>query len=885
MKMDKVYLKDYEKPPYEVERIDLEFDLHENRTIVKSTMKIKRLCEPNRPLMLEGEELELLRVVLDGRELHESEYELSEMSLSLHLLPERFTLEIENSINPEANTALDGLYRSGGIFCTQNEPEGFRRITYFMDRPDVMAVYSTKIIADKQACPVLLSNGNLFKCGDLEGGKHYALWKDPFPKPSYLYALVAGDLGCVNETFETMSGKEVALNIYCDKGNEAKCSHAMASLKASMKWDEERFGREYDLDIYNIVAVDSFNMGAMENKGLNIFNSHYVLADADTATDDNFLGIESVIAHEYFHNWTGNRITCRDWFQLTLKEGLTVFRDQEFSSDMNTRSVQRISDVKALQERQFVEDASATSHPIKPDSYIEINNFYTATIYEKGAEVIRMIHTMLGEEGFKKGMDLYFETFDGQAVRTEDFVWAMQEASGFTKETSASQTATASFDLEQFTLWYSQSGTPEVDVTTRFDKKEKRFEITLTQSYLSPTQSGQKPYFFPFALGLLDSKGSDISLKLQNSQYQPLIDKGILLIRQESETFVFEEVNAEPVMSLNRNFSAPVKLHTAYTLQEYAFLMAHDSDAFNRFEASQTIAAMVLHKLIDSVEVNGPMTLSETYAEAFAKVLLDMNMDMSLKAASLSLPSVSMLMQERKILNVEAIYAARNFLKRELVRRYGADIRVQYDSLNITGEYRLDKDSIGRRKLKNTLLSFMSALRDESLPLAQYEHANNMTDRLSALILLANSTTQARQKALSDFYARYKSNTLVMNKYFSVISSCERKDTLENVKTLLNDEVFDIKVPNLVRSLIGSFARNALHFHAADGSGYRFISQKILELDKLNPQIASGLAGAYKDYGRLNEKAKTLMKAELEKIITAEGLSKNVYEIVSKILG
>jgi aminopeptidase N len=869
--MDKVYLKDYEKPPYAVKSIDLVFDLHETKTIVKSKMKITRLCESSRPLTLEGEELELLRVVLDGRELYESEYELSELGLSLYLLPQSFTLEIENSVNPEANTSLDGLYRSGGIFCTQNEPEGFRRITYFMDRPDVMAVYSTKIIADKKAYPVLLSNGNLFESGDLEGGKHYAIWNDPFPKPSYLYALVAGDLGSVSDSFKTMSGKEVELNIYCDKGNEAKCSHAMASLKASMKWDEERFGREYDLDIYNIVAVDSFNMGAMENKGLNVFNSHYVLADADTATDENFLGIESVIAHEYFHNWTGNRITCRDWFQLTLKEGLTVFRDQEFSSDMNTRSVQRISDVKALQERQFVEDASATSHPIKPDSYIEINNFYTATIYEKGAEVIRMIHTMLGEEGFRKGMDLYFESFDGQAVRTEDFVWAMQEASGF--------------DLGQFTLWYAQSGTPEVDITTRFDHKANCFEITLSQSYLSPTQSGQKPYFFPFMLGLLDRNGDDISMQLQNSENQPLIERGILLISKESESFVFEGIKEEPVMSLNRNFSAPIKLHTAYTLQEYAFLMAHDSDAFNRFEASQTIASMVLHKLIDAVQINGPMALSETYAEAFAKVLLDMNMDMSLKAASLSLPSVSMLMQERKVLDVEAIYAARNFLKRELVRRYGAEIRVQYDSLNISGEYRLDKAAIGRRKLKNTLLSFMSALRDESLALAQYEHADNMTDRLSALALLANSKTQAREKALSDFYTRYKSNTLVMNKYLSVISSSELKETPENVKALLDDEVFDIKVPNLVRSLIGSFARNALHFHAVDGSGYRFVAQKILELDKLNPQIASGLAGVYKDYGRLNEKAKTLMKAELEKIITTEGLSKNVYEIVSKILG
>ncbi len=870
MSMEKIYLKDYEKPPYTVKTIDLEFDLHDTNTLVKSKMLINRTADENTPLFLNGEELELVSVILDGRELHESEYELNELGMYLHRLPQEFTLEVQNKINPESNTALDGLYKSGGIFCSQNEPEGFRRITYFIDRPDVMAVYSTKIIADKKAYPILLSNGNLFEEGDLEDGKHYAIWKDPFPKPSYLYALVAGDLGCVNDTYTTMHNREVALNIYCDKGNEAQCEHAMTSLKNSMQWDEERFGREYDLDIYNIVAVDSFNMGAMENKGLNIFNSHYVLADADTATDANFMGIESVIGHEYFHNWTGNRITCRDWFQLTLKEGLTVFRDQEFSADMNTRSVQRIADVKALQERQFVEDASPTSHPIKPEAYIQINNFYTATIYEKGAEVIRMIHTLIGEEGFRAGMDLYFDTFDGQAVRTEDFIWAMQEASGF--------------DLEQFKLWYSQSGTPEVDVKTRFDKKEKHFELTLTQSYLSPTQSGQKPYFFPFRLGLINRSGHEEKLELISDEGQPFIDRGILLVSKEEETFVFKNMKHEPLMSLNRNFSAPVKVHTAYSPEEYAFLMAHDKDEFNRFEASQTIASMVLHKLIDMIEANAPMRMSETYVEAFKKVLLDLEMEKSLKADSLTLPSVSILMQERNVLDVEAVYMARNYMKRELVRALGADIRFQYDSLNDGREYTLEGDAIARRKLKNTLLSYLGALKDDTSAYNQYMRSNNMTDRLSALSVLANSRGDAKDKALEDFYKRYKENTLVMNKYLSVIASSELKETPENVKRLLDDEVFDIKVPNLVRSLIGSFARNALHFHAVDGSGYTFIADKVLELDKLNPQIASGLAGAFKDYGRLNEKAKALMKVELEKILNTKELSKNVYEIVSKIL-
>ncbi len=637
-----------------------------------------------------------------------------------------------------------------------------------------------------------------------------------------------------------------------------------------MKWDEERFGREYDLGIYNIVAVDSFNMGAMENKGLNVFNSHYVLADADTATDANFMGIESVIGHEYFHNWTGNRITCRDWFQLTLKEGLTVFRDQEFSSDLNTRAVQRIADVKALQERQFVEDASPTAHPIKPDAYIQINNFYTATIYEKGAEVIRMIHTLIGEGGFRAGMDLYFNTFDGQAVRTEDFIWAMQEASGF--------------DLEHFKLWYSQSGTPEVDVQSVFDKAKKTLSVTLSQSFLSPTQSAQKPYFFPFKLALINPSGHECRLELESDEGQSLISQGILLISKEEETFVFKGIKEAPVLSLNRNFTAPVKVHTAYSLSEYAFLMSHDKDEFNRFEASQTIASMVLHKLIDAVENNAAMSLSETYANAFSKVLLDMDMDMSLKADSLTLPSISILMQEREVLDVEAVYIARNFLKREIVRELGADILAQYSSLNKVCEYSLESKEVARRKLKNTLLSYIGALKDESPLIKQYYDSNNMTDRLAALSLLANSRGEGRIEALADFYKRYKENTLVMNKYLAVIAGSQLKETPQNVKDLLEDEVFDIKVPNLVRSLIGSFARNALHFHAIDGSGYLFIADKILELDKLNPQIASGLAGAYKDYSRLNVNAKALMKVQLEKILDAEDLSKNVYEIVSKIL-
>ena len=869
MNMNKIYLKDYKKPAFEIRTVDLEFELHDTKTLVRNKMVIERHGDESEALVLNGEELELVSVVLDGRELHESEYELDNLTLSLHKLSENFILEITNVINPEANTALDGLYKSSGIFCTQNEPEGFRRITYFIDRPDVMSVYSTKIIANKEAYPVLLSNGNLAETGDLQEGRHYALWKDPHPKPSYLYALVAGDLGKVNDSFTTMNKNEIELNIYCDKGNESQCGHAMDSLKNSMKWDEERFGREYDLEIYNIVAVDSFNMGAMENKGLNVFNSHYVLASPETATDANFMGIESVIGHEYFHNWTGNRITCRDWFQLTLKEGLTVFRDQEFSADLNSRSVQRIADVKALKERQFVEDASPTSHPIKPEAYIQINNFYTATIYEKGAEVIRMIHTIIGEDFFRAGMDLYFNTFDGQAVRTEDFIWAMQEASGF--------------DLEHFKLWYSQSGTPSVDIQTQYSKEKGTLSLTLTQSYLSPVVTKQEPYFFPFKLAMLDGLGKEVKLVLKDES-QPFIERGVLLISKETQTFIFEEVRDTPILSLNQNFSAPIKLNTPYSFEEYAFLMAFDKDEFNRYEASQTLASMVLHKLIDALEFNAPMKASEVYADAFEKVLHDTSIDNSLKADMLCLPSVSMLMQERRVLDIEAIYMARNFLKRELVREFGANIRVVYDSLNVNTKYSIHSDEIARRKLKNTLLSYLGALKDDTLALKQYKSADNMTDKLSALTVLANSRGEAKKEALADFYTSYKDNTLVMNKYLAVIASSELKETPANVKALLDDDVFDMKVPNLVRSLIGAFARNTLHFHAVDGSGYRFVSEKVLELDKLNPQIASGLSGVFKDYAKLNEKAKALMKVELEKIVNTKDLSKNVYEIVAKIL-
>ncbi|MDH5464790.1 MAG: aminopeptidase N, partial [Thiovulaceae bacterium] len=580
--VETIYLEDYEKPPFLVEKNALTFVLDDSKTHVTNVMQIKRNARDAdaMPLVLSGENMVLDKVILDGVELHATQYELSTHSLTLHNLPHTFELEIQNIINPIENKALDGLYKSGGIFCTQNEPEGFRRITYYIDRPDVMALFETKIIARKSESPVLLSNGNLIDSGDLDDGYHYATWDDPYPKPSYLYALVAGDLGVVEDHYVTTSGRDVALKIYCDPGNEEKCQHAMSSLKSSMQWDEQRFDREYDLGIYMIVAVDSFNMGAMENKGLNIFNSHYVLANQETATDNDFLGIESVIGHEYFHNWTGNRITCRDWFQLTLKEGLTVYRDQEFSADLNDRSVQRISDVGMLRMRQFVEDASPTAHPIKPKEYIQINNFYTATVYEKGAEVIRMLDTLLGRDGFKKGMDLYFKTFDGQAITTEDFLWSMSEANGQ--------------DLSQFSLWYDQQGTPVVDVTTVYDAKAKSMQLTFRQSNF-----GKEALLIPQKIALLDDHGKAYALSLTKpSSKQPLLEKGIIVLTKEEESFVFENIHSEPFLSLNRFFSAPIKMHIKQKEGSLAFLMAHDEDDFNRFEASQVFALEVLQELL-----------------------------------------------------------------------------------------------------------------------------------------------------------------------------------------------------------------------------------------------------------------------------------------------
>ncbi len=847
--MKAIYLKDYEKPAFSIESVNLRFELGEEETLVTNVMKMHKEVAEEKHLRLDSVDLELMELYLNDLELDESRYIIENESLTVLNVPASFTLKVVNKIYPQNNTELEGLYKSGTIFCTQNEPEGFRRITPYLDRPDVMSVFTTTVVADKELYPVLLSNGNKAQCHDSFGKRHGVTWIDPHKKPSYLFALVAGDLGSISDEYTTMSGERVELNIYCDLGNESKCYHAMKSLKEAMQWDEEKYGREYDLEIYNIVAVDSFNMGAMENKGLNIFNSAYVLADTDTASDANFMGIQSVIAHEYFHNWTGNRITCRDWFQLTLKEGLTVFRDQSFSADLNSAEVQRIEDVKGLRERQFVEDASPTAHPIQPKSYISMNNFYTSTVYEKGAEVIRMIHTLLGEETYRKATDLYFKSFDGQAVTTDDFLWAMSEAS--------------EKDLTQFKNWYHQSGTPKLKVEEHFERGI--YSLTLTQSIPNAVDgSKQKPFYYPLKMALLGSNGVEIL-------------NDMLIISEKRETFVYEGVSERPVLSINRDFSAPIIIEQENV--DFAFLMKHDTNSFIKYEAAQTFAIETLEAMMQGEEIDSH------FIESFGH-LLDLDVDLSYKALLLELPSISTLMQRQEDVDFEPIYEAKGKLVKYLAKKFEKKLLSLYIKNHKT-DVELDSLSIAKRTLKNRVLYILSSLESQEiaeLTRMQYKESQSMSDRVVALDIFENSFPKLAKAALSDFYSKYREETLVMNKYFSILASSERTETLSRVIELQKDPVYDEKVPNLVRSLIGVFARNYKHFHARNGSGYIFVADKIIEIDKINAQMASGLAGAFKIYSHINETNKSLMKKELERVVSTQGLSKNSYEIISKIL-
>ncbi len=872
-----IYLKDYKPPAFLIDDVGLEFNLDEDSTLVHSTLVLRRNPEHGEAvdtLILNGEQLELIYVGLDGKALNRSQYRVDAETLSIPRVPHRFVIEIVTRVRPQENTSLEGLYKSSGNFCTQCEAEGFRKITYFLDRPDVMATYTTTIVADKERYPVLLSNGNLSSHGVLEGNRHYACWRDPFPKPSYLFALVAGKLVCKENKYRTRSGREVSLRIYVQEHNIDKCDHAMVSLKKAMKWDEQTFGLEYDLDIYMIVAVDDFNMGAMENKGLNVFNSKYVLARADTATDQDYAGIEGVIAHEYFHNWTGNRVTCRDWFQLSLKEGLTVFRDQEFSADMSSRAVKRLNDVRMLRTHQFAEDAGPMAHPVRPQSYLEINNFYTMTVYEKGAEVVRMYQTLFGREGFRKGMDLYFERHDGQAVTTDDFAASMGEAN--------------QSDLSQFMRWYDQAGTPELRVVGLWNAEDRSYTLDVTQTCpATPGQKKKEPFHIPFKIGLLASDGSDMALQLENES-ESIGKTRILHIREPHQTFKFVNLTEMPVPSLLRGFSAPVTLNYDYSGDELAFLLAHDSDPFNRWEAGQKFAISQIKVLLDQHEKGQSLGVEMDFALAFKQTLVDPDMDKALIAETLTLPAESYIAELVDVIDVDAIYAARQALRRALAQELEAELLQIYRENRLEGEYRFNASDAGRRRLKNLCLSYLTTLDSpqyRALALQQFKAASNMTDSMGAMQALTDCDGPEREQVLSLFQERWQADTLVMEKWFVNQAISHRRDTLERVTQLMQHPLFSIRNPNKVRSLIGAFAHsNPINFHRSDGSGYEFVADRVLELDKLNPQIASRLVRAFSRWKKHEPKRRELMQQHLQRIVANAELSKDVYEVVVKSL-
>ncbi len=866
-----IYRKDYQPPAYEVESLDLHFELDETKTVVTATQKLRRIHKENRLLALNGEELELISLKIDGVDLPDNKYEVTDELLTLTDLPDRFTLEIKTQINPEDNTALDGLYLSNGNFCTQCEAEGFRRITYYQDRPDVMTLFTTTITGDKDKYPVLLSNGNLVDSGDLDNDRHFAKWVDPFKKPCYLFALVSGNLQYVEDRFITMSGRDVTLRIYVQSHNIDKCGHAMASLKRAMKWDEEVYGREYDLDIYMIVAVDDFNMGAMENKGLNVFNSKYILAGPETATDMDYALIEGVVAHEYFHNWSGNRVTCRDWFQLSLKEGFTVFRDQSFSADMFSRAVKRIEVVNMLRSAQFIEDGGPMSHPVRPDSYQEINNFYTLTVYEKGAEVVRMIHTLVGAAGFRKGSDLYFERFDGQAVTCDDFIKAMEDANNA--------------DLTQFKLWYSQSGTPEVNIETTYNPERKTYSVNFNQTCPpTPGQYHKKPFHIPVSIGLLNSEGGAMDLKQEG---ETVTDDGslVLNLKEAGQTFVFNNIDQEPVPSFFRRFSAPVKINYDYSDKDLAFLMAHDDDEFNRWDGGQRLAVRLIAKMINESDEEGFEETLRLYSDSFGKLLHNTDSDKNLIAEALLLPEEGYLSGFFNPVDPIAIHQSRRGLMKRLAIIHQNDLWDIYQNL-AQADYKTDSTSIGKRSLRNLCLNYLVTLETGKVIEAayyQFENSNNMTDVTAALGSLSHIDCPEREEALAAFYEKWKEDVLVVDKWLSLQALSGLPNTLDHVKDLQKHEAFNIKNPNKVRSLIGAFCQgNPAGFHQTGGEGYRFLSQNILILDKLNPQIAARLLTPLIQWHRYDETRQAQMKEQLQHILNEKTLSKNVYEIAEK---
>ena len=872
-----VRLADYQPPDWLVETVELDVSLHPTATRVRARLKVR----PNpsaraaAPLTLDGDGLTLKSIKLDGRPLSADSFTATPDKLSIPQPPQRACLlEIETLVDPTANTQLTGLYRAGATYCTQCEAEGFRRITYFPDRPDVMAIYTTRIEAEKADAPVLLSNGNLVASGDVAGTtRHFAVWHDPFPKPSYLFALVGGALGHVEDAFVTMSGRNVALRIYVEPGKESRAGFAMDALKRAMRWDEQAFGREYDLDIFMIVAVSAFNMGAMENKGLNVFNDKYVLATPDTATDADYASIDAIIAHEYFHNWTGNRITCRDWFQLCLKEGLTVFRDQEYTADQRSRPVKRIADVRVLRAHQFVEDAGPLAHPVRPDTYREINNFYTPTVYEKGAEIVRMLKTLLGAQGFRKGMDLYFKRHDGHAATIEDFVGCFADATGS--------------DLTQFMRWYRQAGTPEVAVTMSHDAKARTCTLALAQMLRpTPGQSVKEPMVIPLAIGLIAPDGHDIPLTLADGR---AVERGVLVLSDPAETFVFTNVGTRPVASLNRAFSAPVKLTANLTPDDLHFLAAHDSDPFNRWQALQTLASTLLTDNVKALRAGNPMRTDGGLVAALGTILADPQVEPAFAAQALAVPSEADIARELgRDVDPDAIFTARVALRAELGNALGAALRDAYRRLSDGGTYSPDAASAGRRSLKNIALDLLAASGSSAaiaLAARQYQSADNMTDRLAAVSTLSLYPVRERQAAIDDFYRRYQSDPLVIDKWFALQAAIPEPATLERVQELTRHPAFSLGNPNRVRSLVGAFTQmNQTQFNRPDGAGYAFLADTVLALDGKNPQVASRMMTAFRSWRALEAVRRARAEAELKRVAAAPSLSPDVRDIVERSL-
>jgi aminopeptidase N len=870
-----IHQKDYTPPDYLIEKVELTFDLDPDLTRVVSQLSIR--SNPGhgalrKPLVLDGEALTLVSLKLDGVELDPSRYFVEEERLTISEVPDAFSLEVVTEICPRENSELSGLYISGPMLCTQCEAEGFRRITYFADRPDVMAVYTVTLRADRARCPVLLANGNLTGSGTLPDGRHFATWHDPFKKPSYLFALVAGELMHVSDTFTTMTGRPVKLEVYVEEKNRAKCDHALRSLKRAMRWDEEEFGREYDLDVYMIVAVDDFNMGAMENKGLNVFNSRYVLASPQTATDDDYQAIEEVIGHEYFHNWTGNRITCRDWFQLSLKEGLTIYRDQEFSADMQSRPVKRISDVRLLRSSQFPEDAGPLAHPVRPESYVEINNFYSMTVYHKGGEVIRMLRTLLGREAFRAGMDLYFDRHDGHAVGVDEFVQAMADA--------------GNRDLSQFMHWYDQAGTPVLSISGNYSQATSTYTMTVTQSCPpTPGQPEKEPFHIPLALGLLDRNGNELPLRL-SGEAEAAGTTRVLELRNNVESFSFTGIPSPPVPSLLRNFSAPVKVEYPYSDDDLSLLMTCDSDPFVRWEAGQLQALRIILALVADYKGGRQLQLSEGFVDSVARLLADDRQDRGFLAEALTLPTESYLAEQMDVVDPVAIHEVREFVRRTLGTRLRDRFAAVREACAPRAPYRSDDGLAGCRRLKNLCLAYLMAPGSREaigMGVAQFNTADNMTDSLGALTPLASCACEERGEALQAFYKKWRDERGVIDKWFTLQATSRLPDTLNRVQELLAHPDFDIRNPNRVRALVGAFSSsNPARFHDPCGAGYKFLADQVLKLNAINPQIAARLVTPFTRWRRYDTARQELMKVELQRILAEPGLAKDVYEIVSK---